>query len=370
MARGSRGDEMSLADILAQARRFADEPAEQPDVVPHITGLDEDGASAEIRVEAGHRQPTLDYLLHETEMLRRPVYRPERPDVRSADTSPVLPLSVNGRPVFDEEGRQVVVHENADDTHIISSLGQLNARDLLVMGVLQRAFVDQGCPTDNKIRGSQATLYYLAHQIGINDSATHLIRETLERLKHTRVKLRFDNVERARARGYRVNEQGEIDFNLIGTVGWRSRSTAGDKQKQIDCFIQLNQDLGDLLRSGKSVTSLRADMARALKDRPVALKLYAWSRTMSPDAAGYIGGTYGYRVSTLCSRLGVADTNVTRRRKKVLAALDQLHRLAPEEFPDPAPKLNPQDGADPVIRFRRRVLSRPPARVLRATATA
>jgi hypothetical protein len=184
MARGSREDEMSLADILAQARVAAD-AAEQGEVVPHITGLDEDGASAEIRVEPGHRQPVLDYFLHETEMLRRPVYRPERPDVRGGDPTPVLPLSVNGRPVFDEEGRQVVVHENADDTHVISSLGQLNARDLLVMGVLQRAFVDQDCPTDNKIRGSQATLYYLAHQIGINDSATHLIRETLERLKHT-----------------------------------------------------------------------------------------------------------------------------------------------------------------------------------------
>jgi hypothetical protein len=78
----------------------------------------------------------------------------------------------------------------------------------------------------------------------------------------------------------------------------------------------------------KVLTFLKADVLRSLRRQPMALKLYAWGRTHRPDDRGRIF----YNVSKLAQRLGCSDQNSTRRRRKVLEAVEAVCAAAPDEF--------------------------------------
>ena len=260
-----------------------------------------------------------EYFLHETEILRRPVYRTERAD---SDDDP--PSSYFDQPT----ARQLplLTYEYDADTAVISRIGELGTRDMLVMSVLSQAFFANGCPDDNLVRGDEATLGYVARQLGMHpEGATRLIRSSIERLSTARVKIKLHDVDRG-APGGPVSTNGEVTVGFLANFGWRERKQRGQKMNR-DNYIQLDQTMADLIRSGR-FTFLRADVLRRLRRQPLALKLYAWGRTHRPDDRGHIF----YSVSKLAQRLGCSDQNSTRRRRKILDAVEAVCAAAPDEF--------------------------------------
>lgn len=335
-----RHDEQRLGDILSQALHTASSAGQ---MLPHVQGLD-DADVVEIHYRATSRRgEDPQYLVHQTELLRRPVYRPERADNDADQTEGhVIGHTADGQSVF--------AYQHSEDTELQSTLGELNARDMLVMSVLQQAFWAAGCPADNMIRGRQATLYYISRQVGINDSATHLIKASVARLFHSKVVLRFKDARRARDGGYQVNEEGEVGFGFISGYGWRQRSAKGRKETETSQYIMLDQTLAQLIRQNQ-FTLLRADILRTLRHQPVALKLYCWARTHEPNESGFL---MRHHVSTLADKLAIADTNITRRRRKIFAALEAVHAAAPQEFPGYELEPRTARAADPIIHIRRR----------------
>jgi hypothetical protein len=338
------GEELSLAELMAAAMPpTGDLPASGNSLVdqrkPHLGAVD----GVEIVEVATSYDPDPKWLLSETEALRRPLFRTERSDKAESP----------GRASFTDitgDGQAVFAYRYDAETEMRSTLGELNCRDMLVMTAIQQAFYAAGCPASGLLTGPPATLYHLARQVGLSGGeATNLVKASLARLHQAKVTIRFRSTEKARKGGYPVNVRGEITFGFISASGFRERSTTGQRDASTDSFIRIDQTLGDLIRGGH-FTFLKADVLRKLRHKPVALKLYSWARTHEPNDDGFL---MQHRISTLADKLGVQDTNVTRRRQKVLAALEAVRHAAPDEFPGYETVGASLRSADPTIRIRR-----------------
>jgi hypothetical protein len=342
--RPSTGEELSLTELLAAAMppggdlpaggNSGSDPGEQ-----QLGAVD----GVEIVGVATSYDPDPKWLLSETEALRRPMFRTERGDkTQSPSRSALADITADGQAVF--------AYRYDAETEMRSTLGELNCRDMLVMTAIQQAFYAAGCPASGLLTGPPATVYHLARQVGLSGGeATNLVKASLARLHQAKVTIRFRSTERARQGGYPVNVRGEITFGFISANGFRERSTTGHRDASTDSFIRIDQTLGDLIRGGH-FTFLKADVLRKLRHTPVALKLYSWARTHEPNDDGFL---MQHRISTLADKLGVQDTNVTRRRQKVLAALDAVRHAAPDEFPGYETIGASLRSADPTIRIRR-----------------
>lgn len=286
----------------------------------HDHGVSTAPAPQPMRVVARPSSPDdPDWLLHESQLLRHPVYRTERAD---AEDDP--PGSYFDQPTADQ--LPLLTYEYDPETTVISRIGELGTRDMLVMAVLSQAFFANDCPADNKIHGDHATMGYIARQLGMHpEGATRLIRSSIERLSTARVKIKLHDSEKLTNGDSKVT-RGEVTIGFLSNFGWRERKQKGVAVKR-DNFIQLDQAMADLIRIGQ-FTFLRAEVLRALRRQPLALKLYAWARTHRPDDRGHIF----YGVSRLTRQLGCSDQNSTRRRKKLIDAVEAVCAAAPEEF--------------------------------------
>ena len=94
-----------------------------------------------------------------------------------------------------------------------------------------------------------------------------------------------------------------------------------------DDFIRLDQAMADQIRSGR-VTFLERTSFRTLRRQPLALKLYSWGRTHRTDDRWRIF----YGVTKLAQKLGYSDQNSTRRRRKLVDAVEAVCAAAPDEF--------------------------------------
>jgi hypothetical protein len=311
----------ALGDILAEALRVrGDGPPVDADNDREdgITGVVEVRGTVVPHRGADGDDP--DWLLHETQLLRQPVYRTERAD---AEDDP--PASYFDNPAADQ--LPLLTYEYDPQTTVISRIGELGTRDMLVMAVLSQAFFANGCPADNKVHGDHATLGYIARQLGMHpEGATRLIRSSIERLSTARVKVKVHDVDK-RAVGGTATTRGEVTVGFLANFGSRERKQKGVAVKR-DNYIQLDQAMADLIRAGE-FTFLRAEALRALRRQPLALKLYAWARTHRPDERGRIF----YGVSRLAKQLGCSDQNSTRRRRKMVEAVEAVCGVAGDEFP-------------------------------------
>jgi len=156
--------------------------------------------------------------------------------------------------------------------------------------------------------------------------ATRLIKASIERLSTARVKFKLSEVEH-NAVGEPTTTRGEVTIGFLSNFGWRERKRRGVAVNR-DNYVQLDQAIADLIRDGQ-FTFLRAEVLRDLRRQPLALKLYAWARTHKPDDRGRIF----YGMGKLAKQLGCSDQNSTRRRRKLLEAVEALCQTAPEEFP-------------------------------------
>ncbi len=313
-----------FGDLLAEAMRLRGEPQSGAE-----DGVDDhkDGITSIVEV-TGHAVPEPygdadddpDWLLHETRLLRSPVYRTERADT---ETDPVGSY-------FDQptaEQLPLLTYEYDPQTTVISRIGELGTQDMLVMAVLSQAFFATGCPADNKIRGDHATLGSIARQLGMHpEGATRLIKASIERLSTARVKFKLNEVERD-AVGGPATTRGEVTIGFLSNFGWRERKQRGVAVNR-ENYVQLDQAIADLIRQGQ-FTFLRAEVLRDLRKQPLALKLYAWARTHKPDDRGRIF----YGMGKLAKQLGCSDQNSTRRRRKLVEAVEAVCKAAPDEFP-------------------------------------
>lgn len=309
---------MAFSEIIAEIARSQHPVAITSDRHDHES--DNAQARQSVRVVVrGRSKDDPDWLLHESHLLRQPVYRTERAD---AEDDP--PGSYFDQPTADQ--LPLLTYEYDPETTVISRIGELGTRDMLVMAVLSQAFFANDCPADNKIRGDQATMGYIARQLGMHpEGATRLIRSSIERLSTARVKIKLHESEKLSNGDAKVT-RGEVTIGFLSNFGWRERKQKGISVKR-DNFIQLDQAMADLIRVGQ-FTFLRAEVLRALRRQPLALKLYAWARTHRPDDRGRIF----YGVSRLTRQLGCSDQNSTRRRKKLVDAVEAVCAAAPDEF--------------------------------------
>jgi hypothetical protein len=313
-----------FADLLSDALHARGEAAADADDRPAdqqdgIVGMVEVvGRSVPQPFPGGDDDP--NWLLHETRLLRSPVYRTERAD---ADADPIGSY-------FDQPAAEqlpLLTYEYDPQTTVISRIGELGTRDMLVMAVLSQAFFACGCPGDNKIRGDHATLGYIARQLGMHpEGATRLIKASIERLSTARVKFKLSEVEHNTVGGP-TTTRGEVTIGFLSNFGWRERKQRGIAVNR-DNYVQLDQAIADLIRQGQ-FTFLRAEVLRDLRRQPLALKLYAWARTHKPDDRGRIF----YGTTKLAKQLGCSDQNSTRRRRKLLEAVEAVCQTAPDEFP-------------------------------------
>lgn len=316
--RSGRGDEMSLAEIIAAASE----------------GLGCDGGSEPERDEAPC-SPTpsrsardedvgpdlLQWFLHETNTLRAPVYRTEARDRRDE------PSALAG-----DDPAQLPLLEykyaGDDEVLVISRMGELTARDVRVMSVISQVFFEDGCPASNAIVGDTATLGYIARQLGMHpDGATGLIRSSILRLATTKVVWKRRRTVVDEAGIIQETDDAELSIGFLSDWGFRTRRTKG-RQEDRRNFILLNQIMAEKIRA-KAYTWLRADVVRRLKDDALATKLYMFMRTHRPDDKGVIQ----YGVMNLARRLGCSDTKRSRVRRKMEAAAQAVCRAAPNEFP-------------------------------------
>jgi hypothetical protein len=319
-------------EILAESARPAERahPAEPAGVFIEVSGR-------------ADRSSDPDWLIGQTSHLRNPVFR-----TRVSETAPS-----NGEHRVigtDNDGQLILGYAYDELTELHSTMGELNVRDMLVMCVVQQAFFEAGCPSSCVVGGPRASLAYIARQIGMSDgNGLNHIKASIERLVHSKVKIRFRDAERAKANGYPVTTEGYVKFGFLQGYGVRTRSRKGMRDRLEDSYLRLDQTLGDLIRGGH-FTFLRKEVIHRLRDNPTAVKLYAWARTHEPTDRGVL---FPHRVSTLANKIGCADTNASRRRKKVLAALDAVCRAAPDEFPSWQMTPRTAKSADPVIELRR-----------------
>ena len=265
-----------------------------------------------------------DWYLHETEMIRYPVYRTERSDRANEPVGLSDPEAVEQLPL--------IVYEYGNGLELWSRMGELNARDMLVMSYLSSVFWDQNCPADNRVRGDAVTLRGIARALGMNPQAsTGLIRASLQRLSTARVALTsmrtvVESDGDTPAEPEVIRGTGTAGF--LGNQWSRERCRKG-KVMDRDNWTEIDSVMADMIRR-RQFTWLKASVLRKLRNDPLAVKLYAWARTHRPDDKGKL---FSYSTTKLASRLGCQDSNSTRRRNKVIRAMEALHKAAPEEFP-------------------------------------
>ena len=330
-----------FTEILARAFAVRDEDLREPVEPKH----EQPSAIAAVDAATGPPPQPDDWYLHETGMIRSPVYRTERGDRADEPVGLSDPDAVEQLPL--------IVYEYDNGVELWSRMGELNARDMLVMSYLSSAFWDQGCPADNRVRGDTVTLRAIARALGMNPQAsTGLIRASIQRLSTARVAVTtartvVDADGEASAESEVVRGSGTTGF--LGNQWWRERCRKG-KVMDRDNWIEIDSVMADMVRR-RQFTWLKASVLRKLRNDPLALKLYAWARTHRPDDKGKL---FSYSTAKLASRLGCQDSNTTRRRKKVIRAMEALHRAAPEEFPG----FDQREGrTDVIVTLHRRVLA-------------
>jgi hypothetical protein len=261
----------------------------------------------------------MPWMLHETQSLRDPVYRTESTD-RLAQ-----PL---GKASVDPEQMPLIRYEYGEGTAIISRLGELSARDLRVMSVISQVFFENGCPADNMVRGDEATLGFMARQLGMNpDGCAGMIRASIERLSTAKIIWKKERTIVARDGSVQGHDNSEVAHGFLAGWGGRSRKTAGHAEQK-DNYILIDQHMAALIRA-KNFTWLRGDVMRSLKNNAMATKLYSFMRTHRPNDRGVIE----YGVMHLAERLGCSDTKKSRVRIKLQAAAEAVVAAAPHEFP-------------------------------------
>lgn len=184
------------------------------------------------------------------------------------------PASYFDNPAADQ--LPVLTYEYDPQTTVISRIGELGTRDMLVMAVLSQAFFANGCPADNKIHGDHATLGYIARQLGMHpEGATRLIRSSIERLSTARVKVKVHDVDK-RAVGGTATTRGEVTVGFLANFGSRERKQKGVAVKR-DNYIQLDQAMADLIRAGEfTLSSARIRLPPRCPQAPVTAAIMSY----------------------------------------------------------------------------------------------
>jgi hypothetical protein len=261
----------------------------------------------------------LPWMLHETESLRQPVYRIESAD---RDQHP------RGKASPDPEQLPLIRYEYSDGAAVISRLGELSARDLRVMSVISQVFYEHGCPPDNMIRGDEATLGFVARQLGMNpDGCAGMIRASIERLATAKIIWKKEREIVGTDGTVQGTEKAEVAHGFLAGWGGRSKKTRGRAEQKAN-YILIDQHMAELIRA-RNFTWLRGDVMRQLKNNAMATKLYSFMRTHRPNDKGVIE----YGTMRLAERLGCSDTKKSRVRTKVEAAAQAVVAAAPHEFP-------------------------------------
>jgi len=261
------------------------------------------------------------WLAHDTASLREGVYRVET-SRGPADGS----AQPRGN---DPDGQMDLIrYEYPRGVAVLSQYGELRARDLRVMAVVTRAFYELGCPADNMVRGDEATLGFIARQLGMNpDGSVNDIRQSVERLATAKLVWR-EHLSTAGDDGTVVEtETRELAHGFLSGWAKRERKRAGEKQRR-DNYLLIDQHMAELIRRQR-VTWLRADVMRKLRNHALATKLYAFMRSHRPNQDGVIE----YGIVKLADRLGCSDTNRSRLRRKLRQAAEVVCAASPEEFP-------------------------------------
>jgi hypothetical protein len=341
---------VALSDILATAvaaGRPIPEVSETADEPPIIV----DRSAGVADPDAARREP-MPWMLHETQALRDPVYRTESTDHLA---QPV------GRASSEPEQLPLIRYEYGEGTAIISRFGELSARDLRVMSVLSQVFFENGCPADNMVRGDEATLGFIARQLGMNpDGCAGMIRASVERLSTSKIIWKKERTIMGKDGRVESHENSEVAHGFLAGWGRRNRKTAG-RAEQKDNYVLIDQHMADLIRA-KNFTWLRGDVMRSLRNNALATKLYSFMRTHRPNDRGVIE----YGVMLLADRLGCSDTKKSRVRTKMAAAADAVVAAAPHEFPDAHIRQGVRDHV--LVLHKRLNVATPPLRVLPGTA--
>jgi hypothetical protein len=265
------------------------------------------------------RRELQQWMLHETQTLRQPVYRIESVD---REQHP------QGKASTDPEQLPLIRYQYGDDTAVISRLGELSARDLRVMSVIGQVFYEHGCPTDNMIRGDEATLGFIARQLGMNpDGCASMIRASIERLATAKIIWNKERDIVGTDGTVQGTEKAEVAHGFLAGWGGRSKKTRGRAVQKVN-YILIDQHMADLIRL-QNFTWLRGDVMRSLKNNAMATKLYSFMRTHRPNDRGVIE----YGALLLAERLGCSDTKKSRVRAKLEAAAKAVVAAAPHEFP-------------------------------------
>ena len=302
-----------LATVVASGRVIAEIP-ESADETPIVV----DRSSSFDAADTARRE-LMPWMLHETQSLREPVYRTESTD-RLAQ--PV------GKASTDPEQLPLIRYEYGEGTAIISRFGELSARDLRVMSVISRVFFENGCPADNMVRGDEATLGFIARQLGMNpDGCAGMIRASIERLSTSKIVWKKERTVLGKDGTVQSHEDTEVAHGFLAGWGRRSRKTAGRAEEKSN-YVLIDQHMADLIRA-KNFTWLRGDVMRSLRNNALATKLYSFMRTHRPNDRGVIE----YGVMLLADRLGCSDTKKSRVRAKMAAAAEAVVAAAPHEFP-------------------------------------
>lgn len=306
-----------FSDILATAIAAGQAITDLPDSADETTiVVDRSGESSS---NDAARRDLMPWMLHETQSLRTPVYRTESTD-RLAQ--PIGKASRN------PEQLPLIRYEYGDGTAVISRLGELSARDLRVMFVIGQVFFEHGCPADNMVRGDEATLGFIARQLGMNpDGCAGMIRASIERLSTAKIIWENERTIMAKDGSVQSHENSEVAHGILAGWGGRRRKTAG-RAEQKDNYVLIDQHMAELIRTEK-FTWVRGDVVRALKNNALATKLYGFMRTHRPNDKGVIE----YGVMHLADRIGCSDTKKSRIRAKMAAAAQAICVAAPHEFP-------------------------------------
>jgi hypothetical protein len=338
---------VSFSDILATAvatGRLIAEPPESADEVP----ITVDRSADRVGTDAVRGEP-MPWMLHETQSLRQPVYRTESTDQLA---QPV------GKASSEPEQLPLIRYEYGEGTAVISRLGELSARDLRVMSVLSQVFFENGCPADNMVRGDEATLGFIARQLGMNpDGCAGMIRASIERLSTSKIVWKNERTIVGKDGTIESQENSEVAHGFLAGWGRRNRKTAG-RAEQKDNYVLIDQHMADLIRA-KNFTWLRGDVMRSLRNNALATKLYSFMRTHRPNDKGVIE----YGVMLLADRLGCSDTKKSRVRTKMAAAADAVVAAAPHEFPDAHIRQGVRDHV--LVMHKRLNVAAPPLVVLK-----
>lgn len=261
------------------------------------------------------RRPKPGYMPHERYTLRH-AYVP---------TADERPLSKDGDYFSEKDAEQLpLITYEYPNLSVMSRLGELIPRDMCVMSAITNAFLEAGCPSNDRITGDEATLNRIARQLGLSDrGATSLVRASLERLTTAKVKHKR-RIQIHTRDGVETTEKQEIVFGFIQGFGSRERSRAGKTTSRSN-YIQLDPVMAEFIRRGEFVM-LNTGVLRSLKGFGLALRLYGWLSTHAP------GPPIHYGLDKLAEHIGYKDKNAYRRRKRLLEAADAVLKAEPQEF--------------------------------------